>query len=146
MMQKITASAVLIGLAVLVAPLSASAQGIDATPEGWDYGDIKVGASSSVAVTITSVEPTPLTVYSVTIVDDATGSFSIASAAPPPEVLLFQGESIDVTVAFSPSGLGAHSASLRIDSDAEPPDDTLLLPLEGAGVRRWRCFRATAAP
>ena len=91
--------------------------------------------------TITSLEVTPLRVTSVTIADDATGSFSIASAAPPPTVTLYQGESIEVTVEFAPSGLGGHSASLWIQSDAEPPHDNLFLPIGGAGVKRWRCYR-----
>ena len=142
-MNKITTLALLTALAV---PLSAFAQGIDVTPDSCDYGNVKVGLSSSVVVTMTCVEPTPLTIYSVTIVDDATGSFGITSAAPPPEVLLFEGESIDVTVDFAPSGLGPHSASVRIDRDAEPPDDTVFIPLEGVGVKRWRCSAAKMAP
>ncbi len=145
-MNRTTTLALVIGLAVVAAPLSASAQGIDVTPESWDYGNVKIGSSSSVVVTITSVEPIPLTVYSVIIVDDPRGSFSVTSAAPPPEVTLLQGESIDVTVEFAPSGLGAHSATLRIDSNAEPPRDTVYVPLEGLGVRRWRCFETKVAP
>ena len=139
-MNKITTLALFIGLAVLAAPLSAFAQGIDVAPDSCDYGNVKVGFSPSVVVTMTCAEPTPLTIYSVTIVDDATGSFAITSTAPPPEALLFEGESIDVTVEFAPSGLGPHSASVRIDSDAEPPDDTLFIPLEGVGVEGLRYF------
>jgi hypothetical protein len=138
-MNRLTMLGLLIGLAVVAAPLIASAQNIDVTPEGWDYGNVKVGLSSTVIFTITCLEITPLTFESATIVDDATGSFSITSAAPPPAITLFQGELVDITVEFTPSGLGAHSASLYIDSDAEPPRNNLYLPLEGVGVERWRC-------
>lgn len=145
-MNKIAALALLMGLAVLAAPLSASAQGIDVTPESWDYGNVKIGSSSTAIFTITSLELMPLSFDSATIVDDETGSFSVGPDAPPPAITLFQGESVDITAEFSPSGLGAHSALLRIESDAEPPRTILFLPLEGVGVERWRCFEAKIAP
>ena len=96
--------------------------------------------------TFTSTEVVPLTISSISVVDDATGSFSLTTEAPPPSVTLLQGETIDVTVEFVSSGLGAHSASLRIDSDAEPPHSTLFVRLGGVGARRWRCFDAKAEP
>ena len=77
-MNKITTLAV---LARLSAPLSASTEDIEVMPEGWDYGDVRVGSSSTVIFTITSVGMMRLSAESVTIVDDATGSFSITSAA-----------------------------------------------------------------
>lgn len=77
-MNKTTTLAVLVCLS---ASLSASTQDIEVTPEGGDYGDVRVGSSSTMIFTITSVGMTPLSVESVTIVDDATGSFSITSAA-----------------------------------------------------------------
>lgn len=77
-MNKITTLAV---LACLSASLSASPQDLEVTPEGWDYWDVSVGSSSTVIFIITSVGMMPLSVESITIVDDATGSFSITSAA-----------------------------------------------------------------
>jgi hypothetical protein len=123
-----------LGLAMLATPLTASAENIDVTPASWDYGDVEIGTSSNMIFTITSVELMPLSVDIITIVDDATGSFFITSDVPPPAVTLFQGQSIDVTVEFTPSGLGMHSASLRIESDAEPPRTILFIPVQGTGV------------
>jgi len=49
-MNKIMTLAVLIGLTVVAAPLIASAQCIEVTPENWDYGDVKVGTGQYNAV------------------------------------------------------------------------------------------------
>jgi hypothetical protein len=145
-MNRITMLTLLVGLALLRVPLSASAQSIEVTPEGWNFDNVKVVRSSTVIFTITCVEPTPLTFGAATIVDDATGAFSVGPEAPPPAITLFQGESVDITVEFTPSEVRAHSASLYIDSDAEPPRNNLFVALEGRGVERWGSFRAKAAP
>jgi hypothetical protein len=139
-------SGLLAVLAALSAGLSASAQSIQVTPESWYYDNVKVGVSSTVTFTITGVEITSLTFESATIVDDATGSLSAGPGAPPPAITLFQGASVDVMVEFTPSALGVHSASLYIESDAEPPRNRLYIPLEGRGVARWGSFRTKAAP
>jgi hypothetical protein len=124
----------LVGCVMLAAPQWAAAEGIQVNPTAWDYGDVEVGQSRSLIVTITSTEPIPLRVESVEIIDDETGSFSIVSDAPPPTVSLDEGYTLDVTVEFTPSGLGMHSATLYIRSDAEDPDDDFFVPLFGVGV------------
>lgn len=131
---KTIALALVVGCLVLVTPLGAAAQGIDVSPESWDFGDVLVGNATIMVFAITSVESVPLTVHSVEIVDDATSSFSIIGDAPPPSVTLYQGESTEVIILFSPASEGTHSASLRIDSDAEPPDNNFLVPLSGTGI------------
>lgn len=124
----------LVGCVMLAAPQWAAAEGIQVNPMAWDYGDVEVGDSPSLIVTITSTEPIPLRVDSVEIVDDETGSFSIVSDVPPPTVTLYKDEFLEVTVAFTPSDLGMHSATLFILSDAEPPDNFFYVPLAGVGV------------
>lgn len=118
---------------LVTAPLQAAAQGIDVTPSAWDYGEVEVGDSSTQDIRITSTAPEPLTVTDVTIVDDASGSFSIVSDAPPPSVILWLGQFIDVTVEFRPTGTGPLTATLRIDSDAVPPEHLFFAPLQGLG-------------
>lgn len=131
---KTIALALVLGCLVLVTPLGVAAQGISVSEYSWDFGDVLVGNSTVMVFTITSVEQVPLTVSSVQIVDDATSSFSIVGDAPPPPVTLLSEESTDVIVLFWPSSEATHSASLRIDSDAEPPDNILLVPLSGTGI------------
>ena len=135
-MQRIKkiALALVLGCLVLVTPLGAAAQGIDVSPESWDFGDVLVGNSTIMVLTITNEGPVPLTVTSISILDDPTLSFSIIGDAPPPSVSLLSGESIDVLLEFSPTSEDTHSATVRIDSDAEPPDNIFLVPLSGTGI------------
>jgi formylglycine-generating enzyme required for sulfatase activity len=123
----------LLAHALVTTPFQAAAQGIDVTPSTWDYGVVEVGDSSTQDIRLTSTAPQPLTIFDVTIVDDASGSFSITSNAPPPSVTLWPGQFIDVTVEFRPTGTGALTARVRIDSDAEPPTHLFFAPLQGWG-------------
>jgi hypothetical protein len=142
-MNKITTLALLIGLAVLAAPLSASAQCINVVPENWDYGDVKVGNGKSQIFTIESCASTSLLIFEIEITDDNTGAFSITSAPPTP-CIIPGGETREVEVTFTPPSLGAHDAFLYIISDA--PNSDIYIGLSGTGVRGWRCFEAKAAP
>jgi hypothetical protein len=141
-MNRITTLAVLIGLAVLAAPPSGSAQCIEVTPENWDYGDVKVGTPKSQIFTIENCTSTDLYIFLIQITDDPTGAFSITSA---PALPIIPGwESREVEVTFTPPSLGAHEAFLYIVSDA--PNSDIYIDLLGVGVRGWRCFEAKAAP
>jgi hypothetical protein len=142
-MNKITMLGLLIGLAVVAAPLIASAQCIEVTPESWDYGDVKVVTSESQIFTIESCASTELFIFDIEITEDDTGAFSITSAPPCPGIIP-AGESREVEVTFTPPSLGVHEAFLRISSDA--PEGETYINLSGAGVRGWRCFEAKIEP
>ena len=142
-MNKITTLAVLIGLAVLAAPLSASAQCIQVTPENWDYGDVTAGTAKSQIFTIENCASVGLTVWIIEITDDATGGFSVTSAPDLP-IIIPGGGSEEVEVIFTPPSLGTHEAFLYIFSNA--PGNHTYVNLSGVGVRGWRCSRAKAVP
>jgi hypothetical protein len=142
-MNKITMLGLLIGLAVVVAPLSACAQCIQVTPENWDYGDVKVGTAKSQVFTIASCASTSLTVYIIEITDDPTGGFAVTSAPDLP-VIIYPGEPEEVEVTFTPPSLGAHEGFLHIFSNA--PGNHTYINLSGVGVRGWRCSEAKIAP
>ena len=141
-MNKITMLTVLIGLTVVAAPVIASAQCIEVTPESWDYGDVKIGTSESQIFTIENCTSTDLYIFLIDITEDDTGAFSIVSA--PSEPIIPGWESRDVEVIFTPPSLGAYEAFLRIISDA--PEGATYVNLSGAGVRGWRWFEVKAAP
>lgn len=141
-MNRITTLAVLIGLAVLAAPLSASGQCINVVPESWDYGDVKVGTAKSQIFTIENCMGSDLYIFYIEITEDDTGAFAIASA--PTDPIIPGWESREVEVTFTPPSLGAHDAFLWIVSDA--PEGETFVNLYGVGVRGWRCFEAQAAP
>jgi len=126
--------------ATFFVPLQVAAQGIDVTPLDWDFGDVELGSSVSKVFIITNPGPVPLSVYNVTIEDDATSSFSIESDVPPPTSIVYPENpsgyptTLEVEVVFSPTSLGSHTASIFIESDAEPPNNRLYVPLNGTGV------------
>ena len=140
-MNTITMLAVLVWLAVVAAPLTASAQCIEITPESWDYGDVKVGSSESQIWTLYSCGTTPVLVSFIGIFNDATGAFSITSL-PDFSLQLNPGESAEVEVNFTPPGLGVHEAILYIRHDGDPFE--IRIDLSGVGVRGWRSFEAQA--
>ena len=142
-MNKITILALLIGLAVLAAPLSASAQCIEVTPDSCDYGDVKVGTGESQTFTIHSCASSALTVYYIGIVE---GDFEAFTVGPVPDVPfpLDGGETLEVEVTFTPPDLGIHEASFCVLHDATGGETCV--DLVGVGVRGWRRFEAKAAP
>jgi len=141
-MNKLTTLTVVIGLAVLAAPFSASAQCIQVTPENWDYGDVKVGTARSQAFTIYSCQESAVYLFVIEITDDATGAFTITSALPLGSIP--GGETRELEVTFTPPSLGTHEAFIHIYSNA--PGNHTYINLSGVGVRGWSCVRAKAAP
>lgn len=141
-MNRITTLALLIGLTVVAAPLIASAQCIEVTPESWDYGDVKIGAGESQIFTLYSCADSPVLLFAIEIVDDPAGAFTITSSPFPGSIP--GGETWDVEVAFAPPSLGVHEALLFIEHDA--PGYETYINLSGVGVRRWTYFEAEAAP
>ena len=133
----------LIGLAVMAAPLIASAQCIEVTPESWDYGDVKVRTGESHIFTIQSCASSAVTVYYIGIVEGDLEAFAVG---PVPDVPfpLPGGETLEVEVTFTPPEVGVHETFLYIVHDA--PGSEIEIDLVGAGVKGWRIFRRQAAP
>jgi len=142
-MDRITTLALLIGLGLIVAAVSASAQCIEVTPAGKDYGDVKVGTGESQIFTIESCESTDLTVFYVGIMEGAFEAYTVGSVPAVP-FQLHGGETLEVEVAFTPPDLGVHEASFCIIHDA--PGGETCVDLFGVGVRRWKCSAAKMAP
>ncbi len=120
-----------VGLAILAAPLTVSAQNIDVTPASWDYGDVEVGTSESQIFTIHSCASTALLIFDIEISEDVTGAFACTSAPSTPHIIP-GGETREVEVTFAPPDLGAHEAFLHIVSDA--PESETFINLFGMGV------------
>ena len=117
---------------ILLLPLTAVAENIDADPLEYDYGTVIVGTSKFMKFTIRSIGPyTPLTIYDITIVYDDNGEF-LLDAVVPDDPLEVGGE-IEVMVTFTPRAEGMASASLLVDSDALN-FPLLYIPLQGEGI------------
>ncbi|MBI4529240.1 MAG: hypothetical protein HY695_36035 [Deltaproteobacteria bacterium] len=156
MKRKIlTLVGLLFALMLLSYPLPVLAEGMEPNPLSWDFGDVEVGSSSTTILTLTSTGMTPVVIDSVVLENNATGSFAVLNDArlvncdprlvnsdgepvfgvPPPSVTLFPlGCSLEFVLEFTPSGLGLHTADLRIRSTAHDPYDYFLVPLQGVGI------------
>jgi hypothetical protein len=114
---------------------------ISATPASIDFGDIIAGSSSSPDIlTIENVGIEMLNVFDMSIVgtDAAMYDWSPGGASPCQTVpySLDGGQSCTVELTFSPSSLGAKSATFRISSnDVDTPQ--LDVPLSGDGLASY---------
>ena len=133
----------LIGLTVVAAPLIASAQCIEVTPESWDYGDVKTGTGESQIITIHSCASSAVNVYYIGVVE---GAFDAFTVGPVPDVPfpLDGGETLEVEVTFTPPALWAHEALFCVLHDATGGETCF--DFVGVGVRGWRCSAAKMAP
>ncbi len=104
-----------------------AAPDIAVSPEALDFGDVYVGATRSLNVTISNVGDAGLTIYGVTTDNDKFSTTNITSLAA--------GESANVTVTFAPTGLGPQSGNLTISSD-DPDEGTVKVGLSGNGIAK----------
>jgi hypothetical protein len=79
---------------------------------GLDFGSLRVGRSSEMAVTVTNVAGAPLKLDEV---GATTSSFTVTSSRPLP-LMLGPGERLELRARFAPDGMGAHIAMLRVRS------------------------------
>ena len=102
---------------------------ISVTPTALDFGDVNLSETRRLNVTIANNGNGVLTVTGLQITGDS-GPFS-ATPSPPFDVL--PGETVNVTVAFTPSDNVTYTASLAIESN-DPDTPTVNVVLTGTGV------------
>jgi hypothetical protein len=117
-------------IAALVAfPLAASAQQyIEVLPLDHDFGDVQVGTSSTVMITISNMNGHDLEIYSVTLSGSA--DFAITMA---PDPIVGSGASTAVEVTFTPFATGYVTAVLDIESN-DMSAGMVSVSLAGMGV------------
>jgi GH25 family lysozyme M1 (1,4-beta-N-acetylmuramidase) len=89
-----------------------------------NFGDVMVGSSSSLQLSLVNDGKAPLAVGSVNYPNGFTGSWSSGTIA--------SGQSVRITVTFSPGALGAYAANITFNSDAT--SGISCIPVSGAGV------------
>lgn len=110
-------------------------QGSDDIPVGTliGFGDIEVGASSSKRCTIENLGVGELGVFDVSVTPGggtAAGEFTVL--APDIPASLDEGESVPLTILFSPNSEGPKSATVSISND-DPDEDPYTITVEGYG-------------
>lgn len=127
-----TVSSLIAGIAVLLlaAPqlhARAGAPQLVTSPPSLRFGALNVGQTETMVVTVTNTGETSATISQIS---QSNGEFTTSSVSLP--LTLAAGQSLDLSVSFTPSTNGWTVATVNISSNASNP--TLLLNLEGTGI------------
>jgi len=107
------------------------APNINVTPVPLEFGDVAVGGSKQLTLTVLNNGTTDLTINSIT---DPSPPFSIASNnCTPTPYTLGVGNTCDIVVEFAPTSAGSSTSTIVITSD-DPNDSPLTIELTGNGV------------
>jgi Cep192 domain 4 len=113
-------------LRIAVSGTGTSASGLGISPTSLNFGNVTVGSSASQQLTL-SAASSPVTI-SLAQVDSS--EFTLPGFAPP--ITIAAGQSLAVTVKFTPNASGTATANLVLTSDAGNSPNTV--PLTGVGV------------
>jgi hypothetical protein len=100
---------------------------LTATPTSLSFGNVQDGSSTSLSETLTNTGGSSLTISAASA--SGTG-YNLSGLALP--VTLIAGQSVSLSVVFSPTTGGAASGSVSITSTASNPN--LSIPLSGTGM------------
>ena len=109
-----------------------AAPAIGVSPSALVFGDVDLLATATIPVTVQNSGSDPLNVGAFFFSGTSLTSFSLVSPPTLPFVLA-PGATIQLSVRFSPTSLGAKSASLSIISN-DPISPTKVVTLAGTGV------------
>ena len=121
-----------IGMAIAVfamAPVraGATASQLVCTPSDLRFGAIVVGQTETLLVTVTNTGQTSVTVSEITV---SNSEFTTSSLHLP--LVLSAGQSVDLSVSFTPTAAGWTSGTVKVSSNASNP--TLILDVRGTGA------------
>ncbi|QCF27940.1 choice-of-anchor D domain-containing protein [Hydrocarboniclastica marina] len=104
-------------------------QDISVDPESVDFGNVQAGLTEEATVTVSNAGDLPLGINGITIDGADASAFSQSSDCS----VVNAGESCAVTVTYFPSGEGAQSATLTIESD-DPDEQFSDVALSGSST------------
>ena len=91
------------------------------------FGHVVVGQTETLLVTVTNTGQTSVTVSGITV---SNSEFNVSDLSLP--LVLLAGQSVDVSVSFTPTALGWTGGTIKFSSNAS--NATLTLEVAGAGV------------
>ncbi len=112
---------------------------LETSPASLDFGTAATGLPEERTVTLFNQGQVEVLISSVTVTGEAAAQFS---AKVPQSLRVEAGGSLQLTVAYSPTAVGNHSARLFIESDASNAPE-LLVPLAGLAVAPDLCAKVT---
>ncbi|MGB0107100.1 MAG: choice-of-anchor D domain-containing protein, partial [Terriglobales bacterium] len=121
-----------VGLAITLigmVPVSAGATApqLTCTPSSLRFGGVVVGQTETLVVPVTNTGTTSVTVSGTTVTDS---EFTTSQLSLP--LTLLAGQSVNVSVSFTPKALGWAGGTIKFSSNAS--NATLTLQVEGGGV------------
>ncbi len=108
---------------------TATASPLVITPASYDFGSLKVGASSVLPVEVTNTGAAPIVFGSIT----ASGDYSVAGSCPASGGTLAGNSSCTVQVTFAPAATGTRAGTLALTSSASTIP--LTVALTGVGTQ-----------
>ncbi len=124
-----TLRAALAALEVTSSGTPEPAPDIAASPAALNFGDVFLGSSSDLILTVSNQGTLDLHVSALTTTNPA---FSVVAPVVP--FTITPGNSTPVTVRFTPVATGPQNGDLQIASD-DPDEPTLSVPLSGNGIQ-----------
>lgn len=106
---------------------------IDVSPAEYDFGEVELGTSSTVIITISNAGCGDLTVDSIEFAAGSSADFDIATVPSLPAVVAPDSTLADVVITYTPSAAGLASAVLNIGSN-DPDEPLVAVSLSGTGV------------
>ncbi|WP_394845977.1 choice-of-anchor D domain-containing protein [Pendulispora brunnea] len=102
------------------------------TPASLPFGDVRTGSTpSQKTVTLENTGTGPLIVSRAAISGPDAARFALSAVNLP--LTIGAGDSVDLTVSYAPTAVGANAANLTIDSN-DPSSASIVVPLTGNGV------------
>ncbi len=117
----------------------AMGQGLLATPSSASFGNVNVGGSKTISVTLSNTERTAITIKTVS---ESGSAFSISGITTP--LSISGGNSVVLTLKFAPQSTGAFSGYVSISSNAT--NATLHYNMTGTGTTGTLASSLAAAP
>ncbi|MBX5483555.1 MAG: choice-of-anchor D domain-containing protein [Myxococcaceae bacterium] len=111
---------------------TARAPKLAAAPVSVSFGSVALGVPQNQVLTLTNAGDAAVTVLSATLSGSAASDYSLVGAPATPFSIPANGGSLQLTVRFLPTGVGARSATLTFASNAWP-NGTVTVPLSGSG-------------
>lgn len=105
---------------------------IDVSPTSYDFGDVEIGSSTTMFVSIFNTGDGDLSIESFGFSAGSSSNFSITTAPSLPATVV-PGGTADIEITFAPSAVYYSSAVLEIGSN-DPDESFVTVDLSGVGV------------
>jgi len=114
-----------------------NSESVTASPSALSFGQVAIGAKSTLPIVLTNARPWALTLWPLQTVG---GEFSINTSADAFPLTLARGQSVTVNVTFAPKSAGLTGGGLFI------PGPALAIPLVGTGTAATTPGQLTITP